>query len=358
MKKEKNNKKSDAKKLMKCAVFYGPLNVKIEEIPIPLPTENEMLVKIEAALTCGSDLKTYRRGHPTMIKPPSPFGHEFAGIITYIGKNVITDLKVGDRIVSANTAPCGNCFYCKLGRESMCENLQYLNGAYSQYILIPKRIAEKNTFVIPDNISYEEAALTEPLACVVHGIEESNIKVGDRVAVIGTGPIGLMFVKLASLKGAYVIASDLSLERLKVALKFGAKDIVEVKENIDQVEEIRKKTEAGRGVDVAIEATGMPEVWEKTIKMVRKGGTANLFGGCKSGTSITIDTSLIHYDEITIKGVYHHTPYYVKKAFDLIKTRIVDARQFITSAVPLEKLIETLEKVGRQEGIKYKIEVN
>jgi L-iditol 2-dehydrogenase len=346
------------KNKMKCAVFYGPLDVRVENIPVPVKTDENMLVKVEAALTCGSDLKTYRRGHPTMIKPPSPFGHEFAGLAVEVGKNINTDIKSGDRVVSANTAPCGFCYYCKLGRESMCENLQYLNGAYSQFITVPRRIVEKNTLVIPENISYEEAALMEPLACVVHGIEESNIKVGDKVAVVGAGPIGLMFVKLAALKGAYVISMDLSAERLKSAAGFGARETIEVREGIDQVEELRKRTEGNRGVDVAIEATGIPEIWEKTIKMVRKGGTANLFGGCKSGTTITVDTSLIHYHEITIKGIYHHTPYYVKRAFELIKNRIVDARQFISGSVPIERLVEALEKIGRQEGIKYKIEVN
>ena len=342
---------------MKCAIFYGPMDVRIEEVEVPVPTDDEILVKVKAALTCGSDLKTYRRGHPTMIKPPSPFGHEFSGEVVKIGKNIKSKIKVGDRVVCANTAPCGYCFYCKLGRESMCEDLIYLNGAYSQYITVQKRIVEKNTFVIPENISFSEAALTEPLACVVHGIEESGIMVGDKVVVNGAGPIGLMFVKLASLKGAYVIVSDLSKDRLETAKQMGAMEVIQIKKGTNQVEEVKKRTEGSRGVDVAIEATGIPDVWEKTVKMVRKGGVANLFGGCKSETTISIDTALIHYHEITVKGIYHHTPLYVKKAFELITNRIVDARQFITDTVTLDELIPTLEKVGRQEGIKYKIDV-
>ncbi|PXF54884.1 MAG: hypothetical protein C4B58_15510 [Deltaproteobacteria bacterium] len=208
---------------MKCAIFYGPMDVRIEKVEVPIPTDDEILVKVKAALTCGSDLKTYRRGHPTMIKPPSPFGHEFSGEVVKIGRNIKSKIKVGDRIVCANTAPCGYCFYCRLGRESMCENLIYLNGAYSQYIIVQKRIVEKNTFIIPKDISFEEAALLEPLACVVHGIEESGIMMGDRVAINGAGPIGLMFVKLAGLKGAYIIVSDLSKDRLDTAKKMGAR---------------------------------------------------------------------------------------------------------------------------------------
>jgi len=343
---------------MKCAIFYGPMDVRIEEVEIPVPTDDEILVKVKAALTCGSDLKTYRRGHPTMIKPPSPFGHEFSGEVVKKGKNIKSKIEVGDRIVCANTAPCGYCFYCKLGRESMCEDLVYLNGAYSQYITVQKRIVEKNTFIIPENISFSEAALTEPLACVVHGIEESGIMVGDKVAVNGAGPIGLMFVKLASLKGAYVIVSDLSKDRLETAKQMGAMEVIQIKKGTNQVEEVKKRTEGSRGVDVAIEATGIPDVWEKTVKMVRKGGVANLFGGCKSETTISIDTALIHYHEITVKGIYHHTPLYVKKAFELIINRIVDARQFITDTVTLDELVSTLERVGRQEGIKYKVDVS
>ena len=343
---------------MKCAIFYGPMDVRIEEVEIPVPTDDEILVKVKAALTCGSDLKTYRRGHPTMIKPPSPFGHEFSGEVVKKGKNIKSKIEVGDRIVCANTAPCGYCFYCKLGRESMCEDLVYLNGAYSQYITVQKRIVEKNTFIIPENISFSEAALTEPLACVVHGIEESGIMVGDKVAVNGAGPIGLMFVKLASLKGAYVIVSDLSKDRLETAKQMGAMEVIQIKKGTNQVEEVKKRTEGSRGVDVAIEATGIPDVWEKTVKMVRKGGVANLFGGCKSETTISLDTALIHYHEITVKGIYHHTPLYVKKAFELIINRIVDARQFITDTVTLDELVSTLERVGRQEGIKYKVDVS
>lgn len=344
-------------KKMKCAMFYAPMDVRVEEVDIPQPSEDELLIRVRAALTCGSDLKTYRRGHPTMIKPPSPFGHEFAGDIVKIGKNIEKAFKVGDRVVAANAAPCGSCYYCRMGRESMCEDILYINGAYSQYMIVPKRIAEKNTLIIPDDISYEEAALTEPLACVVHGIEESNIRIGDKVVINGAGPIGLMFVKLASLKGAYIISTDLGRERLEYAKRFGARKTIQIEKDTDQVDAVKGLTEGNRGVDVAIEATGIPKVWENSIKMVRKGGTANLFGGCKSGTTITIDTALIHYHEITIKGVYHHTPYYIKKAFGLIKDRIVDARDFITGSATLEELVPTLERVGRQEGIKYKIDV-
>ncbi|MBU1180497.1 zinc-binding dehydrogenase, partial [Patescibacteria group bacterium] len=198
-------------------------------------------------------------------------------------------------------------------------------------------------------------ALTEPLSCTVHGIEESNIKAGDMVVVNGAGPIGLMFVALARLKGAVVISTDLSDERLRYAKDFGADYIINATNVSDQVDAVKELTEDGKGVDVAIEASGSPKVWEMTILMGRKGATINLFGGCQSGTSISIDTKLLHYSELTIRGVYHHSPYYVKKAFKLITTGQIDAAKFVTADMPLENLVEALELMGQQKGIKYNI---
>ena len=316
-------------KKMKAQLFYGPGDVRFEETDIPLVGPGEAIVKIKSALTCGSDLKTYKRGHPTMI--------------------------VKGSVLAANSVPCFRCYYCKLQRYSMCENILYNNGAYAEYIKIPANILSINTLKIPEHLEYKQAALTEPLACAVHGIDESNITEGDIVAVNGAGPIGLFFVALAKLKGAIVVSSDLSDERLKVAKELGADQIVNVTEADDQVEAVRALTAGGRGVDVAIEATGFPKVWEMTILMARKGGTVNLFGGCASGTSINIGTQLLHYSELTIKGVYHHTPYYFRKAFKLIEKGLFDTLKFITSDMPLEKLEDVLELMGEQKGIKYNI---
>ena len=339
---------------MKAQVFHGPEDVRLEYIDIPEIKYDEALVRIKSALTCGSDLKTYRRGHPVMIKEHSVFGHEWAGDIVGAGSRV-SRFKTGDRIVSANTAPCGRCYYCSLGRYSLCENLEYNNGAYAEYIKVPGNILQKNTYRIPDGIEYREAALLEPLACVVHGIEESSIKAGDIVAINGAGPIGLMFVALAKLKGAIVISVDLSDERLEYAELFGADYIINGSKVDSEVQAVKNLTEMGRGVDIAIDATGVPSVWEMTVLMGRKGALINLFGGCLPGTSIKIDTGLIHYSELTIKGVYHHTPSYVKEAFDLITSRRIDAARFITADMPLEKLKDALELMEQRKGIKYNI---
>lgn len=339
---------------MKAQVFYGPEDVRYEDINIPEIGDDEVLVRIKSALTCGSDLKTYKRGHPAMIKKASIFGHEWAGDIVEIGREV-DNFKVGDRIVAVNSVPCYRCYYCKLERYSLCENLIYNNGAYAEYIKIPGNILKKNTYRIPDKIDYREGALLEPLACVVHGIEESNIKTDDMVVINGAGPIGLMFIALARLKDAFVISVDLSDERLEYAKNFGADYTINASKESDQVAAVKELTEDKKGVDVAVDATGIPEVWEMTILMGRKGATINLFGGCASGTSVNIDTQLLHYSELTIKGVYHHTPYYVKKAFDLITSGKIDTVKFITADMPLEKLVSALELMGQQKGIKYNI---
>lgn len=340
---------------MQAFVFYKPGDVRLEDIPLPQPGPGELQVKIGSALTCGTDLKTYRRGHPNIFKKvPSPFGHEFAGTITAVGEGV-ERFQVGQRVVAVNSAPCGECYYCRIHRESMCENLDYLNGAYAEYIVIPERIVRRNTYVIPDHLSFAEAALLEPLSCAVHGIEEVNIQLGDTVVVNGAGPIGLMFVNLATLRGARVISCDLSDERLAAAHHFGAVETINVSQVADQVEAVRTRSPEGRGVDIAIEAVGSPEVWEKTVQMTRKGGTILLFGGSKTGTSLSIDTVLLHYSELTIKGIFHHTPKHVQIAFDLISSGQVKARDYITANKTLAETIDALELVGQQRGIKYAI---
>jgi len=335
---------------MKVAMFYGPENVQLEEKDIPEITDGEVLVRIKAALTCGTDVKTYRRGH-RLLPPPSPFGHEFAGEVAEVGKNV-EGVSEGMRVVAANSAPCGYCFYCKRGRESLCENIFFLWGAFAEYIVVPERIVKKNLLEIPNHVTYEEAALTEPLACVIHGVEESNIKMGDTVVINGAGPIGLFFTVLVKRKGARVIQTDLVDERLRVAEKLGADHVINVKEGEEAAIKKVKELTDGRGADVGIEAVGYPEIWETTIKMTRKGGIATLFGGCEKGTAITVNTALLHYSELTLKGVFHHTPHYIRTALNLISWGAIDAEIFITEKMPLSQIDEALQKVLHQKGVK------
>lgn len=339
---------------MKAQMFYAPGDVRFEETEIPQISDDEMLVKVKAALTCGTDLKTYRRGHPTIIQSvPSTFGHEFASEVVKVGKNV-TKFKVGDRVVGANTAPCFECENCKNKRYSLCTNLQYLNGAYSEYVAVPSHILKYNFYKIPDGLPYEQAALLEPLACAVHGVDRIPAKVGDKVVVIGAGPIGLMFMNLLVLKGCQVIAVDLSDYRLNIAKeKFGVYQTVNAKED-SHIQEV-KNICGGSGADIVVEATGFPNVWENAVNMVRPGGTVLAFGGTKAGTSITLDCQKFHYEEITLMAVYHHTPYHVNLALKLLANGLIDGSKYISGYYPLEGAIDALESIGRQEGIKYVI---
>ncbi|MFM9107361.1 MAG: zinc-binding dehydrogenase [Chloroflexota bacterium] len=341
---------------MQAAVFYAPGDVRIEDIPVPEPGPGEVLIRIRRALTCGTDLKIYRRGHPTILqRVPTPFGHEFAGDIAAVGPEVDPRWREGMRVVAANSAPCNRCPYCRLGRQSLCENLEFLWGAYAGFIVVPRAIVEQNLYEIPASLSYAAACLTEPLACAVHGIDVMDIHVGDVIAVNGAGPIGLFFTRLASLRGARVISSDLGAGRLETAMHLGAWRTVNVSEVEDQVAAVRALTPGGRGADAAIEAVGLPEIWEKTVQMVRPGGTVNLFGGAKGGSSFSVSTTLLHYSELTIKGVFHHTPHYVQTALGLLATGQVPADPFISGERPLAEVTDALELMSRQQGIKYAI---
>lgn len=342
---------------MQAAVFYAPGDVRIEEIADPVAGPGEVVVRIGRALTCGTDLKIYRRGHPTIVqRVPTPFGHEFAGEIVEVGPGVDRGKwRPGMRVVAANSAPCNRCFFCRRGRPSLCQNLEFLWGAYAEYIAVPAPIVEQNLYETPDNLSDAAAALTEPLACAVHGIAETPIEVGDVVAINGAGPIGLFFVRLAALRGARVICCDLSEERLAVARSLGAAETVDVSQAVNQVEAVRALTPDSLGAAAAIEAVGLAEVWEKTVAMTRPGGTAVLFGGSKGGSAFAVDTTQLHYGELTIKGVFHHTPRFVETALGLLASGQMPAASFLSGERPLSEVVSALEAMGRQAGVKYEI---
>ena len=342
----------NSSKKMNAVMFYAPLDIRYEETEIPEPKEGEVLVKIKAALTCGTDLKTYRRGHPVLIKSvPSGFGHEFSGIIEKLGDGV-KGFEIGDRVVAANSAPCGECFFCRKGEYNLCENLEFLNGAYAKYIVIPKRIVEKNLYKIPDNVSFEEAAFVEPLSNVIHGVEKAEIKNGMSVGIMGLGPIGLMFAKAAKLKGARVIAAARNPMKLELAKNFANADKIIDSTKNDYIKEFVDFSEEKMGLDVAVDCVGLPEIWEQLSSSVRKGGTVMLFGGCKSGTTVTFDTRRLHYDEVKLTAAFHHTPKYIKEALVLIKDGKIDVKKLITAEMPLSQTKEALEMQGSSKAVK------
>ena len=341
---------------MNSIQFYAPLDIKYEQVDIKDPKDGEVQVKIMAALTCGTDVKTYRRGHPVLIKKiPSGFGHEFSGVITKVGKNV-DGFKEGDRVVAANSAPCGKCFFCKRGEYNLCENLEFLNGAYAEYINIPSAIVKRNLLILPEGLSFEKAAFSEPLANVVHGIERTGIKEGQTVGVVGLGPIGQMFVRLAKLKGARVIAAGRNPLKLKLAKEFGGADeIINLKKYQNPEKIFIDFSEGKKGLDVAVECVGLPEIWERMFTFVRRGGIVHLFGGCESGTHVSIDTRRLHYDEIKVLSIFHHTPLYFREALRLIASGEVKVEQLITDTYPLERTEEALIKHMNGKALKVLI---
>jgi len=323
---------------MKAAVLYGQEEIRVEEVVAPPLKKGEVRVRIEAALTCGTDLKVFKRGyHARMIVPPAVFGHELAGVISEVHPGV-KDWQIGDRVVAANSAPCDKCFHCLNRQENLCEDLLFLNGAYAESITVPARIVERNLLPLKAGTRFHDAALMEPLACVVRGVEDSRLRAGQRVLVIGAGPIGLMFIALAKQIGCHVTAAGRGKLRLQAAKRLGAVRTIDVTGKTDLVRAVRLQAE--EEFDAVIEAVGKPEVWESAVRLVRKGGLVNFFGGCPAGTSIKLDTGLIHYSNLTLRASFHHTPRTIRRALALIEAGIIHADDFVSGECSLSRLPE------------------
>ncbi len=334
---------------MLAAVLYGREQVRVERVAVPKIEKGDVLVRVRAALTCGTDVKVFRRGyHARMIVPPALFGHELAGDIVAVGEHV-EDWRVGQRVVAANSAPCLNCFYCHKGLENLCEDLLFNNGAYAEFIRIPSRIVQRNLYEIPAHLTYQDAALIEPLACVLKGLEETRVRPADNVVVIGQGPIGLMFVRLAKVYGARVIALGRRTSQLERALRMGAHDALLNADSEDVVRQVRGLT-GGHGADIVIEAVGSPETWELSVKLLRRGGTVNFFGGCPNDTRVTLETSLLHYSELSCLASFHHTPYYIRKSLDIVSRGDITSRDFVNGEEPLNNLNDVLRHLMSHNG--------
>ncbi len=335
---------------MTAAVLYGKEQLQIEIVDVPKLGPGDVLVRVRAALTCGTDVKVFRRGyHARMITPPALFGHELAGDIVAMGDQV-KGFRIGQRVMAANSAPCGECYYCKREQENLCTDLLFNNGAYAEYIRIPERIVRKNLHLLEDHVGYQDAALAEPLACVLRGLEESNLRPGDTVAVIGLGPIGIMFVRLAkAVYGARVIAIGRRQPQLDRAARMGADELIVNTDGADVVGAVKAMTE-GRGADVVIEAVGLPELWQLGTQLLRRGGVVNFFGGCATGTEVKLDTHLLHYSEITCKASFHHTPALIRKALDVVGRGYVTAKDLVNGVEPLANLLEVMQHLMSHNG--------
>jgi L-iditol 2-dehydrogenase len=266
-----------------------------------------VLVQIEVALTDGTDLKTYRRGHPLLLrKTPAPFGHEFCGLVA------------GRRVVAANSAPCGTCEGCVRGAQ--CLELVFLAGAYADWLVVPEQIAAVNLHDVPPGVGPEVAALVEPLACCLRGVERAEIAAGDTVAILGAGPIGLMLSACIADAGGRPVVVGGREERRALAVEFGA------------------EPGDGSGADVVLEAVGSVEAWGDAVRLVRPGGTVVFFGGLPRDAEPRIDAYRVHYDELTLRGSFHHTPAAVRAALAFLASGAYPWERLITHRVLLADL--------------------
>lgn len=340
---------------MKAAVLYGKEDVRIEEVAPRALQPGEVRIRIEAALTCGTDLKVFKRGyHAKMIVPPAVFGHELAGVIA---ESRSAGWSGGERVVVANSAPCGKCFHCGVEQENLCEDLLFLNGAYAESIVVPARLVEKNLLRLKPETAFRDAALVEPLACVVQGVEDTRFARGQHVLVIGAGPIGLMFVALAKHLGCDVTVAGRREVRLNAAKKLGAGQVIDIHDGSNLVARIREASKTH--FDAVIEATGKPEVWEAAVHLVRKGGAVNFFGGCPAGTTITLDTTLIHYSNLTLLASFHHTPRTIRRALEFVEAGVIHSRDFVDGECSLSGLPELFRQMtAGNHAVKTLIRVN
>jgi L-iditol 2-dehydrogenase len=333
---------------VKAAILHGQEKIRIEDIVPPALKPGEVRIRIEAALTCGTDLKVFKRGyHARMIVPPAVFGHEFSGVISEIAPDIRL-WKIGERVVAANSAPCGRCFFCKNSQENLCEDLLFLNGAYAESIVVPARLVKKNLLRLKRKTDFRDAALTEPLACVVKGAEDTKLRAGQNVLVVGAGPIGLMFVALAKNLGCNVTVAGRRAARLAAAWRLGASEVIDIGNGRSLVTKICGATKTH--FDAVIEAVGRPEVWEAAVRLVRKGGTVNFFGGCPSGTTVSLSTRLIHYSGLTLLASFHHTPRTIRRALEFIEANVIRAADFVDGECPLTQLPELFKSITTENS--------
>jgi len=336
---------------MMAAVLYGSEDLRVEKIDVPVLAADEVLLRVRLALTDGTDLKVWKRGyHAKMIQPPAVFGHELVGEIVAVGKRVDPRWRIGMRVIAANSAPCLRCYHCRRGQENLCDDLLFNNGAYAEYMRIPGRIVVENMLEVPHSVDDQSAGLAEPLACVLRGIHEMEVRTGDTAAVIGCGPIGLMFVRMLSRRGVRVIALARRAAPLDVAKRLGAVATINVTEPPDVVAAVKALTEDQLGPDSVVEAAGNPATWKQALAMVRRGGVVNFFSGLPSSTRVEIEPAAIHYSEIKLISPFHHTPRFIREALEAIRRGDICAHDFVTEEIRLADLPQAFERMKSRSG--------
>jgi L-iditol 2-dehydrogenase len=336
-------------------VFHGPGDLRLESMPTPDPGPGEIVLRVDAALTCGTDVKTLQRGHPVMIpRVPTAFGHELAGMVAAVGPGV-SGFREGDRAVAANSAPCDACRFCATGRPNLCEDLLFVNGAYAEAISLPPRLVRKNLVPLPPELAPARAAFAEPLACALLGMERGQVAAGMTVAVFGHGPLGCLLAMVARSRGARVLLVGRGGWRLERVRHQGIAQCLDARAEPDIARAVWALA-GGRGADVTVDATGRPEVWEQAVEAVGRGGTVVLFGGCAPGTTMALDTRRAHYEELSLVGAFHHRPDLIRQAVDLLARGTLVPDGLITHVMGLGAVPEALALMASGRALKVLID--
>lgn len=340
---------------MRSHVLVEPGKLELCEVPRPTAGRGEIVVRVRTALTCGTDVKAFMRGHPKWPMP-TPFGHEFAGEISEVGPGTAS-FREGDAVMAAPTAPCGRCYWCQRQQENLCETVMstMVLGAYADFVKLPARVVGVNVYPKPSSISFATAALLEPLACVLHGFELVRTRADDTVVIIGAGPISLlhlMVLRHAGVGRILVIARNDT--RADQAKRAGADEVL-ITEVAGARHPVLDRT-GGRGADIVIECTGQVDVWEAAPALARIGAQVVLFGGCRPGTQVRFDTQRLHYDQLQIISPFHFTPRAVRRSFELLSGGAIDSDALISGTYPLTELSRALTLHQQGRGVKYAIE--
>lgn len=333
------------------AVLVAPGQLELREFEPPKPGPGAVLIAVKCALSCGTDLKTFRRGHP-MFRLPTPFGHEFSGVVVETGEGV-HNFKIGDAIMAAPTAPCGACFHCDRAQENLCPQVMetMVLGAYADYLLLPAHVVARNAFKKPASLSFEEAALLEPLSCVLHAQEVAHAEKFETALILGAGPFGLLHLLALKARGVnQVVVAGRRQSRLKWAGELGADVVIDV-DRTDLAREL-SRLNGGHGPDLVIESTGQVAGWQDSMRWVRRGGRVVFFGGCPANTSLNIDTRRMHYDNLSLLAPFHFRPRDVRHAFELLRDRSLGAGRIISAHRRLSELAEVFEMLGHGAVLK------
>ena len=335
---------------MRAAWIERPGVMHLRETPVPRPGKGAVLVHVEAALTCGTDLKTLQRGH-ARLPMPAPFGHEFAGVIAAVGSGV--PWREGDAVMCVPTAPCNVCELCARGHHNLCPGAvgRMVLGAYADYVLLPAHIVSQHLFPRLD-LEAAHAALLEPLACVMQGQQRlAGLRMND-VVILGDGPIALLFAAVLTGMDVKPLVIGRHAGRLAAAHLYGAATALAPD---DDAARSAVSERVAHGADVVIECVGTPAAWRLASELVAPAGTVMLFGGCAPGAEAMFDASRLHYDEVTMAGSFHYSPRAVDRARDALQTRAFDPAPLITHTMPLERLHDALELMATRRAIKVAV---